>query len=221
MINKGFIMLHRELIDWEWYTDVNVCKLFVHCLLRVNYSKKKWQGIVVNKGEFITSYDKLAVETGLTVSKIRTALSKLEKTNYLKVETTTTYTKISFPKLNDFVVEVGQSQNDTPNDIPNSNEVANISQSNDNHLATTNTNNNLIKNRKKIFRDKVFSHSTFDNIILESFFDYWSELNTNKTKMRFETERFFEIEKRLKKWAANERPKMISTKVKPELLTNR
>lgn len=217
MINKGFIMLLRELIDWEWYTDVNACKLFVHCLLKVNYSKKKWQGIVVNKGEFITSYDKLAVETGLTVSKVRTALSKLEKTNYLKVETTTAYTKISFPKLSDFVVEIGQSQNDTQNSAPSSNS----SQTINNPLATTNTNNNLIKNRKNIFRDKVFSHSSFDNIILESFFDYWSELNADKTKMRFETERFFEIEKRLKKWAANERPKMISTKAKPELLTNR
>jgi hypothetical protein len=218
MTNTGFIMLYRELIDWEWYTDVNTCKLFLHCLLKVNYSQKRWQGISINKGEFISSYEKLAVETGLTVSKVRTALSKLEGTNYLKTETTSAFTKISIPKLNDFVVEVSQSQNDTPY----CNEVTIISQSNDNHLATTNTNkkNNII-NRKKIFRDKVFSHSTFDNIILESFFDYWSELNADKTKMRFETERFFEIDKRLKKWAANERPKMISTKVKPELLTNR
>ena len=39
--------------------------------------------------------------------------------------------------------------------------------------------------------------------------------------MRFETEHFFEVEKRLKKWLANERPKKVITNHKPELQTNR
>ena len=94
----GFIMLKRELINWEWYSDINTCKLFLHCLMKVNYSQKKWQGIIIDKGEFITSNEKLSVETGLTVSKIRTALSKLEGTGYIKIETTTTHTKIIIPK---------------------------------------------------------------------------------------------------------------------------
>jgi hypothetical protein len=221
MINAGFIMLHRELIDWEWYTDVNTCKLFVHCLLKVNYSQKRWQGISINKGEFVTSYEKLAVETGLTVSKVRTALSKLEGTSYLKAETTSAYTKISIPKLNDFVVEVSQSQNHSHNDTHNSNPVSNSSQTFNNPLATTNTNNNLIKNRKKIFRDKVFALSNFNIKNLESFFNYWTELNTNQTKMRFEGEKFFEVEKRLKKWMINEKTPNAQTEPIKKLLINR
>ena len=221
MINTGFIMLYRELIDWEWYTDVNTCKLFVHCLLKVNYSKKRWRGIVINKGEFIISLEKLAVETGLTVSKVRTALSKLEATDYIKVETTTAFTKISIPELSGFVVETNQPKNDKPNDIQNSTPSSNSSQTINNPLATTNTNNNILKNRKKIFRDKVFALSNFNINILESFFNYWSELNTNQTKMRFEEQQFFEIEKRLKKWVSNEKHPDKISKPKSELLTNR
>lgn len=221
MINAGFIMLHRELIDWEWYTDVNTCKLFVHSLLKVNYSQKRWQGIVINKGEFITSLDKLAVETGLTVSKVRTALSKLESTNYLILETTSAYTKISIPKLNDFVVEAVHSQNDTPNDTQNSISLSNSSQPISKPLATTNTNNKLIKNRKKIFRDKVFTLTNFNVETLESFFNYWSETNSAKTKMRFEEQRFFEIEKRLDKWMNNEKKPAAHTESGKKLLTNR
>lgn len=221
MINAGFIMLHRELIDWEWYTDVNTCKLFVHSLLKVNYSQKRWQGIVINKGEFITSLDKLAVETGLTVSKVRTALSKLESTNYLILETTSVYTKISIPKLNDFVVEAVHSQNDTPNDTQNSISLSNSSQPISKPLATTNTNNKLIKNRKKIFRDKVFTLTNFNVETLESFFNYWSETNSAKTKMRFEEQRFFEIEKRLDKWMNNEKKPTAHTESGKKLLTNR
>ena len=225
MINTGFIMLQREIVNWEWYTDVNTYKLFLHCLLKVNYSKKKWQGHVINKGEFITSYDKLAVETGLSVSKVRTALSKLVSTDHVVVEATTTFTKILIPKLDDFVVKTTQSQIDTQDDIPfdkhTSKPLTNKSQSNRNQIATTNTNKKDLKNRIKIFRDKVFALSKFDSMILNSFFNYWSELTNDKTEMRFEGHRYFEIEKRLEKWILNDNKKSEVSKSNNNLITNR
>ncbi|TYB78115.1 hypothetical protein ES676_02580 [Bizionia saleffrena] len=221
MVNRGFIMLRRELVDWEWYTDLNTCKVFLHCLVKVNYSSKKWQGVVIEKGEFITSYEKLATETGLTISKVRTALSKLELTKTIAVETTTIYTKIAILSLNDFVAEVDSASNDKPNSTRFDKRLTNDSHTIDNQLATTNTNNNIITNRKKIFREKVFALTKFNIKILESFFNYWSELNTEKTKMRFETEQFFEIEKRLNKWKANERITINRYKLDAELQTNR
>ncbi|RBP34234.1 hypothetical protein DFR65_101117 [Oceanihabitans sediminis] len=225
MTNSGFIMLLRGIVDWEWYTDLNACKVFFHCLIKVNYSDKKWQGIVVRKGEFITSYERLAVETGLTVSKVRTALSKLELTSALAIETTTSYTKISIPNLNDFVAEVNygniDNQSSTQNSIRFDNRLANESQSFNNQIATTNNKNNNIINRKKIFREQVFSFSNFNIKTLESFFNYWSELNSDKTKMRFEKEQFFEIETRLNKWKENERTTISRYNQKTELQTNR
>ena len=221
MVNIGFIMLQRELINWEWYSDINTCKLFLHCLMKVNYSQKKWQGIVIDKGEFITSNEKLSVETGLTVSKIRTALSKLEGTGYIKIETTTTHTKIIIPKLGDFVLEVNQPITSKRNDKPNSTPLANSSKTNSISLATTNTNNKLLKNRKKIFRESVFALSSFNTKYLNSFFNYWSESNSDETKMRFESQEFFEIEKRLKKWVLNDSKNNTVSKPKNELLTNR
>ncbi|MGY0391684.1 hypothetical protein ACW5R3_03850 [Bizionia sp. KMM 8389] len=232
-MNKGFIMLFRDLTEWEWYTDMNTCKLFVHCLLKVNYSNKRWQGILIHKGEFITSYDKLAVETGLTVSKVRTALKKLEATGYVLVEATVNYTKIGVLKMCDFVAETSiendsvrnNAQHDKPNSMPNSKPssklLASDSQASNNLIATTNINNNNIINRKKIFREKVFAHTHFNTKILNSFFNYWSELDTDETKMRFEIEQFFEVKKRLDKWQANERPKKNNQKESSELLTNR
>lgn len=225
MINTGFIMLQREIVNWEWYTDVNTYKLFLHCLLKVNYSKKKWQGHVINKGEFITSYEKLAIETGLSVSKVRTAISKLVSSDHLIVETTSTFTKILIPKLDDFVVKTSQSQIDTQDDMPfdkpNSKPLTNESQSNRNQIATTNTNNNLITNRKKIFREKVYALSNFNSKDLGSFFNYWSELTHDKTEMRCEEQKYFEIEKRLEKWIKNEKENSPVSKSGNKLLTNR
>jgi hypothetical protein len=221
MINTGFIMLQRDLINWEWYTDINSCKLFLHCLLKVNYSQKKWQGNVINKGEFITSYEKLAVETGLSVSKVRTALSKLIDSKYIIVTTSTIHTKISIPTLRDFVVDNNRLPNDNPLDKQTSKQLTSESQTNHKQIATTNTNNNLLKNRKKIFREKVFELSNFKSKDLDSFFNYWTELNKDKTEMRFEKQNFFEIEKRIEKWVKNEKVNGLVSQPQKKLLTNR
>ena len=79
----GWIKLHRQLLDWEWYDDINTFRLFVHCLLRANHSDSKWRGIDVKRGAFITSLETLNKETGLSVSQIRTALKKLISTGEL------------------------------------------------------------------------------------------------------------------------------------------
>jgi len=62
---NGFIKLHRQLKEWEWYTDNNVKSLFLHCLLSANFKEKKWQGKTIKRGQFITSLNHLSIETGM------------------------------------------------------------------------------------------------------------------------------------------------------------
>ncbi len=81
-----FILLFRKLINWEWYTDVNTKVLFIHCLLRANWKPGSWKGISYNRGQFITSLNTLAVETGLSVKMVRTALSHLIMTGEVTSE---------------------------------------------------------------------------------------------------------------------------------------
>jgi len=77
---SGWIKLHRELIEWEGYTDHNTCRLFIHCILRANFEDKVWRGIPIKRGSFYTSLDSLSSETGLSNRQIRTALDKLSST---------------------------------------------------------------------------------------------------------------------------------------------
>lgn len=83
MDNQGWISLHRKFMEWEWYTDINTCHLFTHCLLKANHMEKKWRGIDIGRGQFVTSLDSLAKETGLSTRQIRTALDKLKMTGEL------------------------------------------------------------------------------------------------------------------------------------------
>lgn len=85
---QGWICLHRRLLEWEWYSDINATRLFLHCLLKANHKDKKWQGKVIPRGSFITGRNVLADETGLTVQQIRTALDKLKSTNEITIKST-------------------------------------------------------------------------------------------------------------------------------------
>ncbi|MBR4300056.1 MAG: hypothetical protein IKT59_10145 [Bacteroidales bacterium] len=78
--DNEYIKLFRKMVNWEWYTDVNTKVLFLHCLLRANWKDGSWKGIAYKRGQFITSLNTLAVETGLTFSQVRTALHNLIKT---------------------------------------------------------------------------------------------------------------------------------------------
>lgn len=85
-MSEGWIKLHRKILEWEWYDDVNVKILFLHLLLIVNIKPQKRHGITIPAGSIDRTYQQLCVETGLTMRKLRTALEKLKMTGEVTVK---------------------------------------------------------------------------------------------------------------------------------------
>lgn len=102
---QGYIKLHRQITEWEWYRNINVCRLFIHCLLKANHKDNKWQGHLIKKGSFITSYENLSIETGLTYKQVRTALNKLKMTGEVAHETTSQYSIITINNWDEYQLE--------------------------------------------------------------------------------------------------------------------
>jgi len=75
---SGWIKLHRSLLEWDWYGDINATRLLIHLLLSVNYEDKKWRGQDVKAGSIILSWETLSKAVGLSVKQCRTAMQKLE-----------------------------------------------------------------------------------------------------------------------------------------------
>lgn len=88
----GWIKLHRSIVDWEWYDDINTTRLFIHLLLVANHSAQKWRGITIDRGQKLTSLERLSKETGLSVSKIRTSIKKLILTDEIASQSHAQYT---------------------------------------------------------------------------------------------------------------------------------
>ena len=83
---KGdYIKINRSLLDWDWYGDINTCRLFVHMLLKANWKDGNFRGEEIKRGSFVSSLSKLSDETNLSVREVRTAINHLEKTGEVTI----------------------------------------------------------------------------------------------------------------------------------------
>lgn len=153
---NGYIKLHRKLVNWEWYTDQNTFKLFIHCLLMANHKPNKWRGIVIDAGEFITSFDKLKIETGLSIQQVRTSLKRLILTKEIEHKSTSQYSVIKVLKYSDY-----QSLDDETNKQNNKQLTSN--QQATNKQLTTNKNDKNDKNDKNKEYIGAFDQFILDN----------------------------------------------------------
>ena len=91
-MNGDYIKICRSLLDWEWYSDINTCRLFIHMILKANWKDGKFRGTTVPRGSFISSIENLAKETKLTKMEVRTAISHLKSTGEITSKSTSKYT---------------------------------------------------------------------------------------------------------------------------------
>lgn len=106
---SGWIKLHRQLLKWEWFTDVNTCHLFIYLLLSANYEDRKWHGIVVKRGQHCATRDELMRGTGLSARQIRTAVTKLKTTRVLSVERPNKITVYTIDKYEEYQHQIEES----------------------------------------------------------------------------------------------------------------
>lgn len=84
----GWIKLHRQITEWEWYSDTNACRVFLHLILTANWKAGRFKGVDVPVGSRITSHANLGSPIGLSVQQTRTALDKLQSTGEITVKST-------------------------------------------------------------------------------------------------------------------------------------
>ena len=140
MHGGDYIFLNRKLLDWGWYKDINTKTVFIHCLLKANWKNGIFQGEQIPRGSFVTSNEKLAKETGLSVSKVRTAIKHLELTGEIASKGTSKFTVITVKKYDLY----------QKNDMVNDKQIASKSQTNDKQIAT------IEESKKEIREEDIY-----------------------------------------------------------------
>ena len=97
-----YVKISRKILDWEWYTDTNTKVLFLHILLKANWKPGRFQGTEVPRGSLVTSQQNMAIETGLTIKNVRTALKHLESTGEVAVKRHPKFSVITVKNYNQY-----------------------------------------------------------------------------------------------------------------------
>jgi hypothetical protein len=171
---SGYIKLHRQILSWGWYDDINVKILFLHCLLKANYHDKEWRGIKIPSGSFVTSTEKLSKETGLTRQNVRTCIKKLEKTQELTSKSTNKNTIISVIKWADYQLLEADTNQQTNKQLTNNQPTTNQ------QLTTTYKEKNI-----KNIRNKEKDMGRFTPPTLDEVSEYVKEVKADIDPQRF------------------------------------
>lgn len=107
---SDYIKLHRSMLEWEWYRNINTKVLFIHMLLKANWKEGKFEGKVIPRGSFVSSVPKLAEETDLTVREVRTGISHLKTTGEVTCKSYSKFTVFTVKNYDSY--QVSDTQND-------------------------------------------------------------------------------------------------------------
>ena len=145
MNGNGFILLHRKITEWEWYSNPNTFRVFLHCLLMANFTDGRFEGQEIKRGQFVTSLPSLSKQTCLSVQQVRTALDHLKSTGEITDISTSKYRVITVVKYDDYqdVNRQNNSQSTGNQQASNSQSTGEQQQYNNNNKETKKKRNNL------------------------------------------------------------------------------
>lgn len=161
---EGWIKVHRKLVDWEWYNDINVKVVFLHLLLTANHKEKQWKRQTILRGQKLTSIEHLADDVGLTIQQTRTALKKLKSTHEITIKTTNKNTLITIEKFNNYQFEI--DEDNKQNNKQFNNLITNNQQTNNKQITTNKNEKN--DNNDNIKKEKNKKRKTFEEVLAEN-----------------------------------------------------
>lgn len=187
------------MFDWDWFDKPEMLSLFLYLLNNAKEKEVKHDEIVEHRGQFLTSLGKLSTIIGAGKQVVRTCLSKLIKMQLIEVSTERLYSIITICNYDDyFEAEVNKPKNELKNEdtkpveAPKEDKPKKTKE----EIATATE-----KRKEKFYQELVPYVATYGKGMIRKFYDYWSETNKSKTRMRCETEKTWDLNLRLQNWA--------------------
>lgn len=147
MSNNGYIKLHRDILDWEWFSDVNTFRVFTYMLIKANWKKGRFKGYEVPEGSFVSSYGNLARETNLSVRQVRTAIKHLKSTGEVTIKATSQFTLFTIENYGKF--QGISNSSDKPSDTQSDKQATSERQASDKQVTTIEEYKNIRKKEKE------------------------------------------------------------------------
>tara|TARA_R110002167_G_scaffold1338_3_gene5975 strand:+ start:1988 stop:2593 length:606 start_codon:yes stop_codon:yes gene_type:complete len=171
---KGWVKLHRKILENGLFFDAELFKVFVWCLLKANFKNKPIEvyNTTLKTGQFLTGQFSASEELNIKPSTVYNRLQRLKRMGYISIRSTNKYSIITVKNYKKYQAE------ETPS--------------------------KAIEERFNEFHNEVITYSNgCEESVLEAFISYWTEKNKSKTKMRFELQKTWDTKRRLANWNKN------------------
>jgi len=232
---EGFIVLHRKILDWEWFNDSNMVHVFLFLLVSANHKDKKWRGLNIKRGQLVTGRLKIKAKTGISEQSIRTALSNLQNTGEITIKVTNKFSLVTIVKYDDYQNKVKKQ----PANQPTTNQQTNQQLTTTNNDKQYNNENNKTREEKKenfslsnninkkkypiptnIEVKEYFKLKGYTEASAQNFYDYWLAENwtdkkglpvnwLNKCLMWFEEKNKITLDDKRVKSSGADNPKFV------------
>ena len=201
---ENWIKLNRKFLEWEWYGKSEMVHLFLHLLLNANTVDERWQGMVIKRGQLVTSYDILHTETGLSIRTLRTCISRLIKTGEVEREATNKFSIITICNYESYqCVKMRNDKQETSDvqiaDVQTTDQPSKPKKTKEQVKADTD------KRMKDFYTSLIPYVQTYGKQMVREFYDYWSETNKSGSKMRWEQQPTWVLERRLSYWSQRDK----------------
>ena len=196
-----WVRLPRSIFDWDWFDKPEMLLLFFYLLNNAKEKDIKHDGIVEHRGQLLTSLGKLSTTIGAGKQVVRTCLSKLKIMQLIEVDTERLYSIITICNYdNYFEVDVKEpkkepKKEETVKPIEEESKEDKPKKTKEKIAAATE------KRKEKFYQELVPYVATYGKDMIRKFYDYWSEMNKSKTRMRCEIEKTWDLNLRLQNWA--------------------
>lgn len=209
---KGWISLQKQVRkNWVW-DDPKYFRAWVDMLMMANYSevKKPYKDsiVLIKRGEFPVSYRKLGERWGMAKNTVIRFINRLKADTMIDTHTDYGFTLVKIVNYDKYQSQADtgvDTVSDTPSDTV-SDTVGGTTIIKDNNI---NKRNKLAKikilDRKKIFAKECHDAGILKGDDLEGFIDYWSEHNPLGKKMKFEMEKTWSTNGRMRTWERRSR----------------
>ena len=114
----GFICLHRSILKWEWSDEPMMVYFWTYLLLNAAAKTHPHRGTIIERGQLVTSLQKLSERTTLSQRSIRTMLKRLLNAKQIDIQADTHFSRITICKYDTYQydADIIDTRSDTPSD---------------------------------------------------------------------------------------------------------
>jgi hypothetical protein len=202
---KGWVKVHRKLSEKVFYRkDSEKVHLWIHLLICANRDEREellgGKLIKCNSGQFTTGRKQLSEATGINESKIERILTYFEKIEQqIEQQKTSTNRLISILNWSEYQLTEQQSEQRVNNERTTSEHTTRSKEVKEEEKKVI-----IEKIQKDFYQSLTPFVKEFGRDTLREFYEYWSEPNKSKTKIKFQLEKTWDTRLRLLRWVKND-----------------